>query len=163
MEPMAAITITAIGDSVMLGAVVELEQAIEDVQVDAEVGRQAVHAVRTLRERHEAGQLGTVVVVHLGSNGLFREEQFDEIMQVLNDVRWVMFVNVRVLRRWQEPVNRMLAEGVGRYANAEVIDWNATSADRPELLRDDGVHLSTEGAQVYAELIASCIEALWHP
>jgi lysophospholipase L1-like esterase len=157
---MSAITVTAIGDSVMLGAVAELEQAIDNVQVDAAVGRQALHAVRTLRERRDAGQLGTVVVVHLGSNGLFREEQFDEIMQVLANVDRVLFVNVRVSRRWQDPVNEMLVERVGRYASAMIVDWHTASADRPELLRKDGVHLSTEGAQAYAELIAGCIKAV---
>jgi len=144
----------------MLGAVAELEQAIEHVQVDAAVGRQALHAVQTLRERRDAGQLGTIVVIHLGSNGLFREEQFDEIMQVLAGVDKVMFVNVRVSQRWQDPVNKMLAEGITRHTSAMVIDWYTASTDRPELLRNDGVHLSAEGAQVYAELIAACVKAV---
>jgi len=39
--------------------------------------------------------------------------------------------------------------------NAVLADWYATSADRPELLVDEGIHLPPEGQRVYADLIAA--------
>ncbi|MBN1584444.1 MAG: acetyltransferase [Anaerolineae bacterium] len=151
------LTVTAIGDSVMLGAARELKQAVEHIQIDAAVGRQAPDAIRILRAQRDAGQLGRVVVIHLGSNGIFRDEQFEEMMQILANVDVVAFVNVQVPRRWQDPVNTMLVEGVSRYPNAVIVDWHAASTERPELCPKDGVHVSPEGARVYAELIAACV------
>lgn len=157
LTPAPVLHVTAIGDSVMLGAVPELQEAIAAIDIDAAVGRQAPNAIQVLGARRDAGQLGAVVVVHLGSNGIFRAEQLDETMEVLAGVDRVVFVNVRVPRRWQDPVNEMLADGVGRYPNAEVVDWYAASDGHPEWLREDGVHLSREGARAYAGLIAACI------
>jgi hypothetical protein len=39
--------------------------------------------------------------------------------------------------------------------NAVLADWHVTSADRPELLVDDGSHLQPEGQRIYADLIAA--------
>jgi hypothetical protein len=143
----------------MLVAARELEQVIDDIKVDAEVGRQADAAIRLLEERRQADELGAVVVVHLGSNGLFRAEQFEEMMGVLADVDKVIVVNLNVARRWQDPINAILAEGVQYYPNAVLLDWYAASEGRPELFRNDGVHMRAEGAQVYAALIAAEVEA----
>ena len=46
----------------------------------ASVGLQVSAAIDILRWRRAAGQLGDVVVVHLGNNGTFTAEQFDEMM-----------------------------------------------------------------------------------
>jgi hypothetical protein len=137
----------------------ELEQAIGNLDVDAEVGRQAAVAIDILQQRRAAGQLGEVVVVHIGNNGTFSAEQFDEMMRVLAGVRKVVFVNVKVPRLWERSNNDVLADGVRRYPNAVLVDWHATSADRPELFVEDGYHLQSEGQQVYADLIAAHLKA----
>ncbi len=112
-----------------------------------------------LRNRRATGQLGEVVVVDIGSNGTFSSEQFDEIMQVLKDVRKVVFVNVRVPRSWEQSNNDVLADGVRRYPNTVLVDWHAASVGRPELFVDDGYHLQPEGQQLYADLIAAQLNA----
>ncbi len=87
--------VTAIGDSVMIGAAGALEQTIDNLSIEADVGLQGPAAIDILRKRRDADRLGEVVVVHIGSNGAFSEEQFEEMMEVLTDVRRVVFVNVR--------------------------------------------------------------------
>jgi peptidoglycan/LPS O-acetylase OafA/YrhL len=151
--------VMAIGDSVMIGAVKELEQAISNVEVDARIGRQVSTLIQILKNRRAAGQLGDVVIIHVGNNGTFSARQFDEIMKVLADVHRVVFVNVRVTHRWEEPNNTVLAEGVKRYPNAVLVDWHAASAARPELFWSDGIHLRPEGARFYADLIAAAARA----
>ena len=154
-------TVSAIGDSVMLGAAATLTQAVTTLDViDAEVGTQVSTGIEILRTRREAGQLGDVVVVHLGNNGTFTAEQLDEMMGVLGDERRVVFVNVRVPRTWEGPNNAVLAEGVGRHPNAVLVDWYAASIDRPGFFWDDGMHLRPKGQKVYANLVASRLEAL---
>jgi len=157
--PTSTVQVTAIGDSVMLSAAGQLQQAIPGIKIDAAVGRQVSTSINILRAHRTAGRLGTVVVVHLGDNGTFTAKQFDEIMQVLAGVRRVVFVNVKVPRPWESSDNTVLADGVKRYPNTMLVDWRAASANRPEILWIDGIHLRSEGAQIYADLIAAAIQA----
>jgi hypothetical protein len=149
-------SVSAIGDSVMLGSVRGLQKDIPGLTVvDAEVGLQVYAAIDTLRYRRATGQLGEVVVVHLGNNGMFTRGQFDEIMQTLSSVDKVVFVNVKVPRAWEEPNNEVIAEGVKRYPNAVLADWHSASADRPDLFYSDGYHLRPEGQRTYADLVSA--------
>jgi hypothetical protein len=149
----APLRVTAIGDSVMLAAANDLALAISGIEIDAEVGRPVSVAIDILRARRSAGQLGDVVVVHIGNNSPFSPSQFDEMMELLADVSRVVFVNLKVPRGWEGPNNAVLAEGVARYPNAALVDWYAASADHPQFLLD-GVHLGPEGAQAYVQLVA---------
>jgi len=154
--PAPAGQVSAIGDSVMLGAAATLTRAVPALGVmDAEVGTQVSYAIEILRWRREAGQLGDVVVVHLGNNGAFAAGQFDEMMGVLGDERRVVFVNVKVPLPWEGPNNAVIADGVARHPNAVLVDWYSASAYHPEFFVEDGVHLQTEGQRVYADLIAA--------
>ena len=149
-------SVSAIGDSVMLGAVRRLQKDIYGLTViDAEVGLQIYAATDTLRYRRASGQLGDVVIVHLGNNGTFTKGQFDRIMRTLSGVDRVVFVNVSVPRAWEDPNNQVIAEGVERYPNAVLVDWHSASADRPELFYKDGYHLRPAGQRIYAGLISA--------
>jgi len=154
-----AVRVTAIGDSVMLGAATTLAPAIGNIEVDAEVGRQVSTAIEILKVYRDAGRLGEVVVVHMGNNGTFTAGQFDEMMQVLANVRRVVFVNLKVPRDWEGPNNTVIAEGVARYPNTVLVDWHTASVDRPDFFWDDAIHLRPEGAQYYAQLIAAFVGA----
>ena len=153
--------VSAIGDSVMLGGAKQLGRTIDNLAVmDAEVGMQVSTAIDILRYRRDTGQLRNVVVVHLGSNGTFTAEQFDEMMQVLQGVPRVVFVNVKVPRVWEQPNNEVIAEGVQRYPEqAVLVDWHSATVNRPELFAPDGIHPELEGQRLYARLIAEAIHA----
>jgi peptidoglycan/LPS O-acetylase OafA/YrhL len=149
-------SVNAIGDSVMLGAVGGLQKYIKGLTVvDAEVGLQVYAATDILKYRRASGQLGDVVVVHLGNNGTFTKGEFDQIMRTLSGVDRVAFVNVTVPRPWEEPNNEVIAEGVKRYPNTVLVDWHSASADRPELFYNDGYHLRPKGQRTYTDLISS--------
>src|SRR5918995_5708495 len=158
-ERAPASRVTAIGDSVMIGATGELEQTIDNLSIEADVGLQAPAATDILRKRRAANQLGEVVVVHIGSNGAFSEEQFGEMMEVLAAVHRVVFVNVKVPRPWEQPNNAVLADGIQQYSNVVLVDWYVASVGRPELFVKDGIHLQHEGQRVYTDLIAEYLEA----
>ena len=147
--------VSAVGDSVMLGAADQLYRDIDNLTVmDSEVGLQASAAIDILRWRRASGQLGDVVIVHIGNNGIFTARQFDEMMRILAGVRRVVFVNVNVPRAWERPNNEVLAQGVRRYPNAVLVDWYSASAYHPEFFVSDGVHLRIRGQRVYADLIS---------
>jgi hypothetical protein len=155
-EPAFTGSVSAIGDSVMLGAVGSLHKDIDGLTVvDAEVGMQVYYAIGILKARRASGQLGEVVVVHLGNNGIFTEKEFDEIMQTLSGVDRVVFVNVKVPRAWERPNNEVISAGVQRYPNAMLVDWYSASVNRPELFYSDGFHLRPRSQRMYADLISS--------
>jgi peptidoglycan/LPS O-acetylase OafA/YrhL len=153
--------VSAVGDSVMLGAAEELGKTVPNLAtIDAAVGFQAADAVAVLAARRDAGELGEVVVVHIGSNGIYTAEQFDQTMRVLVGVRRVVFVNVNVPRAWEQPNNEVIAEGVARYPDRAVLaDWYSASEGHPEYFVEDGVHLQIEGQKVYAHLISEQVKA----
>src|SRR5262249_7698525 len=66
--PQSPLRVTAIGDSVMLGAVQALQVAIDGIVIDAAISRQTSTAIDILRSRSGSGELGDVVVVHMGNN-----------------------------------------------------------------------------------------------
>ena len=145
--PIVAARVTAIGDSVMLGAVNQLVHAFGSLDIDAQVSRQVPEAIGILNARRDAGRLSPVVIVHVGNNGIIRHEQVDAMMQALADVQRVVIVNFKVPRRWEGPNNTVLAEKVPQFPNAVLVDWYSASIDRPELFWYDGIHLRPEGAE----------------
>ena len=155
--PAISQAVTAIGDSVMLAATFDLQAAIANITIDAVVGRQVPAALEILRGRQAAGTLGSVVVIHMGTNGYFTSTQFDEMMGILSAVGRVLLVDVKCPTAWEAADNLMLQEAVKRYPRVVLVGWHAASANRPELFWDDGIHLRPEGARVYAALVAAAV------
>jgi hypothetical protein len=138
----------------MLAAADNLRQLLGEVEVDATVGRQASGAIEALRTRKAAGTLGSVVVLHIGHNGLMNQAQADEMMHLLAEVPTVLILNLRVARPWEGQNNTLLSEMVARHSNTVLVDWAAASANRPELFWDDRVHITPAGAAVYADVVS---------
>lgn len=149
--PAVSGTVTAFGDSVMLGAASQLQAA--GVEVTAQVSLQVAGGIEIIRQRQQAGTLGATVVVHFGNNGTFSVAEFDTLMGLLADVPRVVIVNVKVPRAWEDANNAMFAANVGRYGNAALVDWHAAGSAHSEYFWDDGIHLRPEGAQAYAALV----------
>jgi lysophospholipase L1-like esterase len=146
----------------MQGAARELVRvlgAIAPTEVDAVKSRQVSQAINLIRGKRDAGTLGDVVVIHMGTNGTFTAKQFDQMMQLLSGVRKVIFVNLKVPRQWEANNNRVITEGVQRYPNTVMVDWKAASAGQPTLFAKDGIHLQPAGARLYTSLIAAQVQA----
>ncbi|WP_208029275.1 acyltransferase family protein [Rhabdothermincola sediminis] len=146
-------TVTAMGDSVMLGAASTLQALGPGVQVDAAVGRQVQVGLEMLAWYRDAGLLGQTVVVHLGNNGTFTAAQFDRLVELLAGHR-IIVLTVKVPRGWEAPNNQVIFEGVQRHPSVEMIDWKSIGEAHPEFFYDDGMHLRPEGARFYADTIA---------
>jgi len=152
--PPAPKRITAIGDSVMLGAAPALNNNLSgSVFVDARVSRQVSECLSILRVWRDKGLLGDVVVVHIGNNGTFNADQFAEMREILAQAPRVIFLTNKVPRMWQDSNNDVIREGAASMPNAVLIDWKAESEPRAELFYSDGMHLRPDGALFYASLI----------
>lgn len=152
--------ITAVGDSVMLAAVPELQEAFPGIHIDAAVSRQMWTAPGILRELRDAGALRRVVVVALGTNGSIGEETLLEIREVLGPERELVLVTAQAPRGWIPGVNAQLAAFAWQYRNVELADWyTAIQPNLGELARDQ-VHFGHVGATIFTATITQALQRL---
>ncbi len=152
-------TMTAIGDSVMLGAYVPLKSTVDTMfnasvlGVDAAESRQFSAGVDLIQSYKDKGQLGQIVLVQLGTNGPIDPGDFDRMMGILADRKKVLLINAKEPRSWEQQVNDTLADGAKRYKNAVLVDWHSFGVAHPEFFyeRPDPPAIPT-GAVAYAQL-----------
>ncbi len=146
-------TVSAIGDSVMLGARSVLKDVIPGTRVDAAVSRYPGAFIGKLKRYVAGNRLAPIVVLHPGTNGVLPESMMREMLDILVDSPRVVVVNTNMPRTWREPNNNVMADVVPEYPNAVLADWRAASLDQPEYFASDGIHLTEKGAKAYANLI----------
>ena len=150
------IDVLAIGDSVMLGAANVLTQ--RGVTVDAVKSRPFRQALEIANFMKSVNRLGSVVIIHLGTNNTVDEKTLDEIMVPLRDVPLVLFVTVHVPSEVRQNTNnRRINELPARYENVKVLDWYSIATAHPEYLYSDKIHIRPEGQKVYADLMMQAI------
>jgi hypothetical protein len=156
--PPGTMPITAIGDSVMLGAAPALQARFGTTgYIDAKVNRQFSAGIDVARTLEQQGKLGRVVVIDLGNNGPFKQSDMDNMMRLVPAGVRVLLVTVRVDAPWQGAVNQALQDSAGRYPSIRLVDWFAYSENHPEYFWNDGTHLRPAGANAYADLIAGSL------
>ncbi|WP_172194647.1 acyltransferase family protein [Saccharibacillus qingshengii] len=148
---------TAIGDSVMLDIEPYLTAELPGIQVDGLVGRQMSQAPALIDQLKAQGEIGATVVIQLGTNGSFTDEQLDGLLAKLPEAKKIILVNTRVPRPWESVVNSALERAAQRDDRVLLIDWYSASAGRDDYFARDGVHLMPAGARAYTQLL---IEAL---
>ncbi|MEM1333142.1 MAG: acyltransferase family protein [Actinomycetota bacterium] len=147
--------VLALGDSVMRGAAEELGE--RGVVVDAVVSRQFTSFLPDVQAIRDAGLLGSVVVVHLGTNGSFSETSADQMMGLLADVPVVIFITGKADRGWIAGNNAIIRSLPDRYANVTVLDWEVIGSACGDCFYGDRIHLDPSGQQFYADLIGTLI------
>ena len=152
--------ITAVGDSVMLAAVPELQAAYPGIQIDATVSRQMSTAPDILRGLRDAGALRPVVIVALGTNGSVGDETLGAIRDIIGPQRELVLVTAQAPRGWIPGVNQKLAAFAWQYRNVELADWyTAIQPHLGELARDQ-VHFGHVGATIFTATITEALQRL---
>jgi len=153
--------VTAIGDSVMLDVAPALEADIPGAVVEAAVSRQWDAGVALVQQLKAEHTLGAIVVIDLGTNGPVSWQQFTNMMEALAGVSRVVFVTVHLppSYSWFASVNEILQEGVARYPQDRLADFNKLAEAHPSWFGADGVHMPIggPGAQAMESLIKSQI------
>jgi hypothetical protein len=131
--------------------------------VDARVGRQvgapySNNGIDAVAADHQAG-VDTRVIVHLGTNGLFSDQQLDQIMSILADVPRVVLLTVRIPNYpdVEAANNDMIRNAPSRYPQIVVVDWKAQSDANPQWLGGDNIHLTADGRVAYANLVGAAL------
>jgi len=141
--------LTAVGDSVLLGASPVLTKTLKGTHVYATVGWQAVNVVNQIQALVDAKALTPVVLIHLGTNGYVTEEQLRKMLTLLADRKRVILVNSHVPRRWQDDNNELMQRVARDYPNVVLADWHDVSQGQPDFFVSDGVHLTVPGMRMF--------------
>jgi hypothetical protein len=153
-----------LGDSVMLGAHEELTARLgaSGWQVTP-VLAESLHTydAPALVDEHRAA-VGDVVVVGLGTNDGATPERLggwiDGLMDRLQGVARVYWVNLPPFAGWVPAANAEIAAAQERWPRLRVIDWNTRAAGDASLRYADGIHLTVAGRAVMAELVGATLD-----
>ena len=136
----------------MLGAAGELEA--RGLVVSALESRQMNTTIADVVALRDAGQLGSAVVVHLGTNGPVSTETLDAFFGALAGVPKVVMLTAHADRSWIPPTNDLLYQVPTRFPNVVVVDWANLAGQCPgDCFYDDGIHINQNGQNYYSQLI----------
>ncbi|ABY46501.1 MULTISPECIES: acyltransferase family protein [Bacillus] len=153
-QPKDPLTVTAVGDSIMIDIAPYLKNTFPNIRIDAKIGRQMSQAIPAVEQLKNEGNLGSNVIIGLGTNGAFTKEQLASLIEVIGNERKIILINTRVPRPWESLVNEKLKEAASSYKNVVLVDWYSASAGNKAYFEPDGVHLTKIGAEAYAALVA---------
>jgi lysophospholipase L1-like esterase len=175
--PALPVSVAVIGDSLTLSAKEEISEAlastgIELVAVDGVENRRmtsgssevppATTAIKAVLEEAEP----ELWVIAMGTNDVgaqtgtevFREDM-DELLDLLPADASVIWVDLWIRDHDDRIVeaNEAIRLELGRRRGVgAVVDWH-TQADNPGIITRDGVHLTTDGQQLFADSIVNAI------
>lgn len=158
-QDLTRVPVTAIGDSVLLGARDEVTRLMPKLTIDAAISRQADGVASRIKARKAAGQLADVVVIHTGTNGPAYAATLEPMMRELSDRARVVVVNLHMPDKWMAESNGVISAQVAKHSNARLADWAAASAGHREYFYPDGTHTTPVGSRAYATVIAEVLRA----
>ncbi|MBQ6494726.1 MAG: acyltransferase family protein [Bacilli bacterium] len=153
-EIVTNLNIIGVGDSVMLGAINSLYQTFPNGYFDAAVSRTDFEANPILVDLKNKGLLGDIIVFNLGTNGEGPEYIKKQILETIGD-RKLFWVNAT--KPDFPSFNTDLIELVNKKDNIYLVDWISVAKEHPEYLVADGIHLTKEGSDAYANTIYNTI------
>lgn len=143
----------AVGDSVMLGALVPLQGL--GFQVDALESRAFINGLDLVETLAREDRLPDQMVIHLGTNGPISETQMDRMIAAVADVPEVVFLTNDVDRDYTADNNELLYATAAANENVSVLDWQGLVAScEGDCLESDGYHLKPDGQRYYADVVA---------
>lgn len=154
--------ISAVGDSVMLASLPELERALPGIAVDAAVSRGMGAGVGIIADLSAQGALRSVLVIGLGTNGPVQPEELEAIRQTAGE-RPVVLVNAHADREWIPGVNEQLAGFADAHRGVVLADWDGSVAGVPDALAGDDIHPNPSGGEIYASSVQHALEELQQP
>ena len=152
-------SVTAVGDSIMVAATPALDQALPGIYIDAMVGRQFSTGLQVIAQLASEGQLRSIVVVGLGTNGPVTSDEISQLFAEIGPNRRLVLINTFEDRSWEQEVNSTLAAAaVEHRASVVLADWYDTIDHRTDLLWPDGIHPQPAGGVVYAAMLKTAVD-----
>jgi peptidoglycan/LPS O-acetylase OafA/YrhL len=152
--------IDAVGDSVMLASAPELQQAYPGMSIDAVVSRQMSALPGIVQNLQNAGELRSILVVGLGTNGPIAEATLEQVRTMLGPNRQMVVVNVEEPRVWENEVNTTLSTFANDYENVELSDWYDAITPHISILARDQIHPGAAGGRIYTAALQAALSRL---
>ena len=132
--------IYALGDSVMLAAAPELQQAFPGIAIDATVSRSMWVAPDLVQSIADSGALRPILIVGLGTNGEVDPVDLEAMLDAAGPDTLVIVVNAQAPKPWIPGVNTTLATFAAQERTVELANWHDAIAPRINELASDEVH-----------------------
>lgn len=149
-----SVKFTAIGDSVMLGAVPLLKELFPDSVISAAESRQVWEAKSLAEELDAKGELLDTVVIALGANGSFSQKQGQSLLDSFEpdcQIYWVAPYGKNLY--WKDSTLEILQELASENENLTILNWPAEAEQHSDWFYDDGMHLNDAGKVGYAQFL----------
>lgn len=147
-----------IGDSVMVDIGDDFRSFVPKADINGKVGRQLIEATSLAKRQYQSYRdKNDIVVLELGTNGDFTEEQLNSLLEQFGEAD-IYLVNTRVPRSYESHVNQVLAKAAKKRANVTLVDWYSRSENHAEYFAPDGIHLQPPGVRALTNSIIQAIE-----
>jgi peptidoglycan/LPS O-acetylase OafA/YrhL len=150
----------AVGDSVMLASAPELRAVYPGMYIDAVVSRQMNSLPGIVQSLKDSGQLRSILVVGLGTNGPIARATLDQVRDILGPNRQMVVINVEEPRSWESEVNGTLSQFAGDYENVELADWYTAISPHISILAHDQIHPGPTGGRIYTGALHDALSRL---
>ena len=152
LDYLSKVSITSVGDSVIINADSYIRKYIPNFYLDGKVGRDMVSGPEILSSIKENIGLADIIVISLGSNGSANHADMDRIMEIA-DGRDVYFVNTSHTQSYMDYVNNSIKDYCDSHDKAHIVDWRNYIQDKPDYLAADRTHPNIPGSDAFAKLI----------
>jgi hypothetical protein len=152
-------SVTAVGDSVLLGSAPAVERRLPGIYIDAAVSRQFEVGLQVIASLAASGELRPIVVVGLGTNGTVTAGQVRQLLAEIGPERRLVLVNTYESRPWEAEDNATLDANALRYRRVVLANWFDIVEHHTDLLSADDVHPQLAGTFVYARMLNRAVQA----
>lgn len=162
-----ACDVAAVGDSLTVGVEPYLAKALSGrgcrlEWIDGKGSRRTAEGVQVLNARAAANQLPNVLIVGLGTNDRYHQQDFaghvDRVMQLANG-RKVIWIELAY-----DPVkvnlNAILRSKDRQYPNLSIMAWDHRYWSTPSWRASDGIHATRAGYAARAGYMADMAQAV---
>ena len=147
-----------VGDSIMVDIGNVFNEKVPNANIDGKVGRQLIEGSQLIDDKYQSyTEKNKNVVIELGTNGEFTEDQINELIDHLGKAD-IYLVNVRVPKDYEKNNNKLMAKAAKEYKNVHLIDWYEASKGHQEYFAYDGIHLEYKGVKMLSNLIIKKME-----
>ncbi|MCY4618394.1 MAG: acyltransferase family protein [Chloroflexi bacterium] len=150
----------AVGDSVMVGARVALQEA--GIDVDAVVGIGFPQALRLLEQNLARNGQRDVVIFQSVGNNFDDEEAFQRLLRAAGDAKHLIVLTRNLgfrpeILHVERRINQMLRQEAAKFDWVTLLDWREAVDGRQAELTFDGTHLNARGITMYTDLVLAAI------
>lgn len=146
--------ITIIGDSITEGSKSQILEKLPSADINSEVGRQFSAGIEIAKSM----ELRNVLVFALGTNSAsLTSTQIQEVIDLAGPSRAIYFITNYGTFDYTNN-NNLLKQAADNNSNVYLINWaTSVSNDPTKYISSDGVHPTTDGRKLFADLIYNAV------